>query len=342
MVKTYERILSHCKLESMRNKTILITGSNGLIGGALAELFLFLNEKYEYNINLILSSLNNKSRFGNKVKYISKDLSLHTKWSELADQPIDFCFYCSGYGQPKKFLKDPMKVVQINTTGLYDLLNKIYSRNKYAKCIFMSSSEIYAFSSSNSSKESETIRYKDYERSNYLLSKLIGETIINDFIEKKFDAKSVRVSFCYGPGYFLSNDDRVMSDLLKKAIKEPTIDLFDEGNASRKYIHISDCCAMILNILLRGTWNTYNIGGKEEITIYNMAKIIGNKFGKRVKKGPSKHFASKSVPKRVSVSVKRYEEEFGNIDFKPFNEGLMEFINWYDKENLNIMERSKL
>ena len=42
---------------------------------------------------------------------------------------------------------------------------------------------------------------------------------------------------------------------------------------------------MLINILLKGKHEVYNVGGKEETTIYDMAKIIGDRFDKEVVKG---------------------------------------------------------
>ena len=50
-----------------------------------------------------------------------------------------------------------------------------------------------------------------------------------------------------------------MSDLTKKAMKNNVIDLFDDGSSFRKYQHISDCCVMLFNILIRGKHSVYNI-----------------------------------------------------------------------------------
>ena len=43
-------------INKFKNKTILITGVNGLIGGTLTDYFCNINEKYNLGIKLILKT----------------------------------------------------------------------------------------------------------------------------------------------------------------------------------------------------------------------------------------------------------------------------------------------
>ena len=332
-----DSIFSNGDMEEFKNKTILITGANGLIGGLLSEYFNYLNEEKNYNIKLLLTSKSSKPKayrllhiLNNKnVTYESLDLSMKTQGDSILDHKIDYCFYCAGYAQPSKFMSDFYSTLSINLVGLHDTLESIFIQNKHAKVLYLSSSEIYANNNtSESHKENDVINFSfDNKRNCYILGKLAGENIINGIRDKGFDSKSSRVSLCYGPGVSM-DDTRVMSELVSKAMTNDNINLFDDGSAYRYYLHISDCCNMLLNII-NGKQSVYNIGGKEETTIYNMAEIIGSEFKKNIIKGKSQNNVSSSAPKKVWISLKRYEDEFGSLNLKPFKEGLLEFINWY-------------
>ena len=111
------------------------------------------------------------------------------------------------------------------------------------------------------------------------------------------------------------------------SLEKESINLFDDGSAFRKYQHISDCCIMLINILLKGKHEVYNVGGKEETTIYDMAKIIGDRFGKEVVKGKVNNDVASSAPKKVSISLDRYEEEFDEFEFTTFKSGMENYLN---------------
>jgi len=332
-------ILKTFNSELFKNKTILITGANGLIGGFLSEYFNYLNIKKNYNIKLLLTSKSNQQDAyrlqhiidNENVFYESIDLSAGSlSYKTFLTDKIDFCFYCAGYAQPSKFMSNLHSTMAINITGLHNTLNNIFINNKSAKVLYLSSSEVYANNDTDiSHQETDIIKFDATNKRNcYILGKLSGETIVNEFRNQGFDAKSARVSLCFGPGVSL-DDTRVMSEIVSKATNdEKIIKLFDEGSAYRRYLHISDCCVMLLNIL-NGTHSVYNIGGKEETTIYEMAKIIGDHFDKDIKKGKSTNTISTSAPNKVWISMGRYENEFGTIQLKSFKDGLIEFMNWY-------------
>jgi len=344
--KICDSIFSKSNVEKFKNKTILITGANGLIGGFLSEYFNYLNQEKDCNIKLLLTSKSNKFEayrlqhiIDNKnVTYESLDLSTKTLGYSILNHKIDYCFYCAGYAQPSKFMSDSYSTLSINVVGLHNVLENIFKQNKLAKILYLSSSEIYSNNdTSESHKEEDMINFTFGNKRNcYILGKLSGENIINEFYNKGYNVKSARVSLCYGPGVSI-DDTRVMSELVNKAIENNNIKLFDEGSAFRCYLHISDCCVMLLNII-NGKESVYNIGGKEETTIYEMASIIGNNFDKSVIKGKIQNTVSSTAPKKVWISLNRYEQEFKKLKLKSFKEGLLEFINWYklEKQIANI------
>jgi len=330
------RIYKNCEVFDFKNKTVLITGANGLIGGFLADFLHYLNVEYDYNIKIILTSLSaNPKRLKHllsedNVMYFSTDLTV-TGVAQHLD--IDYCFYCAGYAQPGKFLSNPYKTFTLNVNGLRYTLKNIFYNNKKAKVIYISSSEVYALNdNSEPHREEDFLNISlSHKRIPYILGKVSGEYQVNIFRDLGFDAKSARVSLCYGPGHVM-DDSRVMSDLTRKGIENDTLKLFDDGTSFRKYQHISDCCIMLFNILFRGKSEVYNVGGKEEVTIYDMANIIGNKFNKEVVKGEVNNEVASSAPKKVSISLDRYETEFDKFDFMSFRDGMKNYLNWYEDE----------
>ena len=39
-----------------------------------------------------------------------------------------------------------------------------------------------------------------------------------------------------------------------------------------------------------------------------------------------------SAPKKVSISLDRYENEFGDFEFTRFEDGMNNYLNWYENE----------
>ncbi len=168
------------------------------------------------------------------------------------------------------------------------------------------------------------------KRNSYILGKLCGESIVNDFRARGLNALSARVSLCYGPGV-LFDDTRVLSEIVRKGLSntKEQIELFDDGSASRRYLHICDCMVMLLNITLKGLNSVYNVCGTEERTIHELATIVGNYVNKPVKKGSASSLVSQTAPKVVWNSLERYNGEFGELDYRKLDDGVVEFVEWY-------------
>ena len=328
--------------EVFNNKNILITGANGLIGGMLADFFHYLNKEKGFNINLILTSKskpNNLTRIKHLlneeyITYFDYDLSKINQ--NLPNLPkIDFCFYSSGYATPTKFINRPIETLNTNINGLYKILKFVTNNNPNSKFLYISSGEIYsANDNTNLYKETDIINVDiNNKRNFYKISKIAGELLINSFRDKGFKTSSIRTTICYGPGV-LENDNRVLSDLIRKGIKNNSIQLMDSGKSTRNLLHITDFCLMILNIIQTCKYETYNVNGANELSIFEIANLISKVLNVPVEKGNELNLITKYATNSVSMSIDRYENEFGKHNFKSTEEGITELVEWH-KNNIN-------
>jgi nucleoside-diphosphate-sugar epimerase len=322
---------------NFKNKNILITGANGLIGGILADFFHYLNQEKKFNINLILTSKSKSSDLirikhlltEEYVTYFDYDLSTATQ--NIPDLPkIDYCFYSAGYATPTKFIDRPIETLNTNINGLYMFLELIMGNNPNAHFLYISSGEIYsANNNSDLYKETDIINIDlSNKRNFYKIGKITGELLINYFRDKGLKASSIRTTICYGPGV-LDTDNRVLSDLTRKGINNNIVQLMDNGESTRKLLHITDFCLMVLNISQTCKYETYNVNGSDELSIFEIASIISEILNVPVEKGNELNVITKYATNSVSMSISRYEEEFGKHTFISTEEGIKNFVDWY-------------
>lgn len=304
-------------LKYFESKRILITGASGVVGYNLCKKLLSI-PYCEVHVNYLNPPGPNFKELLRSSDHHIFDITDIKKIESLPS--FDIIFHCSGYGQPQKFVKNPSKTFSLNTLSLQALIKKATE-----KFIFISTSEVYSETDGNSELDKIVINPSNI-RNCYTLSKLFGESIL-EFNESGIESKSIRLCLCYGPG-FKKDDKRVLSEFIIKGSSNKEIQLLDEGSALRSYIYVDDCVDGIINICISGKENIYNIGGKDILTIKDLALKIGSLLNCEVKTGEQKNKLANS-PNKACVDISRYESEFGQLNKTPLEDGLKKCIEWY-------------
>ncbi|MAF80293.1 hypothetical protein CL629_04430 [bacterium] len=335
----YEDIEAACKgidLEPLKNSRILLTGANGFLGSYFAHLFNYCNEKKNFNIQcdcITKSEISPRSRiFPLKEKkgfsFIIKDLTEYTAY----DTPYDIVIYAAGYAAPKKFLEDPISVIDVNYIGIKSVLENVLRVNPKASIMYFSSSEIYGSPEPKNIPTTETYDGRVSivnNRACYMESKRLAEVLCLIYKDNlKADIKIVRPALTYGPGLSF-DDERVIGQFMGKAYQNKKIEMIDEGRDTRAFCYIRDALQELLHVLLYGRDTIYNIGSsKEEISIKELADIIGDIMGVPVKAGQIKEDAVKGAPGRVCLDMSKIEKEFNISPQVGMKEGLKRTIDW--------------
>ena len=349
----FKIIEENCKLlynaidiSKMRNSKVLITGANGLIGSFFADYLNFLNNTHNYQIDIYITSYSKPENAVRIAHLLEQPRVTYFEWdaSEKIDinvfkHEIDYVFFCSGYGQPAKFTKDIVKTSFINTIGVESILKYLDSLEKETNFLFLSTSEVYGEPDSENiptPEEYEGRLPSSNKRASYILSKKLGEVICSAYSHNnKTNVKVARVGLLYGPGTLI-NDNRVLQELLFKAINDREIKLLDDGSALRNYLYLTDGIEMLLNIIVNSNSHEiiYNVGADSEpITIYELAKKIGFILDCDVKKGcNSVNSVVIEAPRNVYMNMEKYRSEFKkqNNVFVPLDKGLQNVIKWYN------------
>ena len=332
------RILGKINLEKLRNKTILITGSNGLIGTYLISLIYIANREKNLNIEAIGIS---KSQPNKTLAEFSSDKKFRFYTMNLVEridikETPDFIIHAACYAQPKKFLENGIETIKLNTEITEKLLKSL---KKGGSFLFLSSSEIYGQPDAANIPTPETYNGNCSplaDRALYMESKRLGETICKIYKEDLgVDVRVARASSVFGPGISI-HDPRVLGNFLNKAFMKKHIDLMDKGEQERTWCYIADCTLMLYNILLHGKDFVYNVGGKELISIRQIADMIGSLTNSRVSAPNEDHKKefTKGAPMKVQVDITKITKEFNLEEFTPFKQGLINTIKWNQEEFL--------
>lgn len=309
----------------LRNKIVLITGGNGLIGSNIVNYLQFLNKKENLNLKLLVHS------FSQPVEWLPKDENIEYFSSDLnKDFPewkFDYLINTATYGQPKKFLQNKLQTIKLNTET-YTKLLELAKSNK-ATVLHMSSSEVYGQVPQD--KDSVTEDYNGdvctfAPRAVYGESKRLSETISKVFIDEGMDIKIIRLAIGYGAGVKY-DDARFINEFIKKAVNLGEIQMLDEGKVLRQLSFITDTIEMILNIMLSGKENIYNVGGTDLKSIREIAETIAKNEGVEVKM-PDIANSVGGTPKSLILDISKYINEFGRPNFTSYEKGLAKTAEW--------------
>ncbi|MCL4374595.1 NAD-dependent epimerase/dehydratase family protein [Patescibacteria group bacterium] len=314
-------------LEKLKNKTILVTGASGLIGGNITACLDLLSQRENLNLKIIAVVRSGVEKWMAKSKriiYRRQDLSRKKLSHRLR---FDYLIHCATYAQPKKFLQYPKETVLLNIKTLFDLLDLCQENN--ATALYLSSAEIYGEADKAHLPTDETYAGNVNtlsDRAIYAESKRLAETICYLY-SKKIPLKIARVLLTYGPG--LKYDDRrVISEFIKRAQTDKTITMMDSGGAYRTFCFISDMVEMLLNVLLNGKSMVYNLCGRDTTNIRRLAEMIAGINGARL----ITNHIDKSIsgtPTKSMISNAKYLREFPKTNFTDLKTGLTTTSNWF-------------
>lgn len=258
----------------LAGKSILVTGSTGVVG--LNLLSILTSTVQESGLELSIFGLSKSGSLPNSfprpeyVKMLRSDL---TEFESLGELPtFDLIIHGATYGQPAKFVANPRETLTLNTSVTAGLIEK--ARENF---LFISSSEVYSGLGESPFREEQIgTTNTNHPRAIYIESKRAGEAVTLALNGKIAQTNVARLSLAYGPGA-RRTDDRVLYQLVYRALTDERLALRGGGEALRNYIYATDAAIYLLAALLCGTGEAYNVGGVgDSISIRNLAILIAD------------------------------------------------------------------
>ncbi len=322
-------VITNVDLGGINECKILIAGASGLIGTHIVYSIKQYVEATNANVELYIitrSKLPAQLDFANECKWINVYRGEMTDSAFLRSLPkVDIIIDAAGYGQPLRFMNEAANTLKINTYTLFELMDRLTRPGKF---LFMSSSAVYTGLSVTPFREDLIGNANtNHPRSCYIESKKCGEAICNAFRADGVDAKSVRLSITYGPGT-KKDDVRVMNTFIRSALVEKRINLLDDGSAQKAFMYVSDAVELIWKMILFGKEVVYNIGGSKQITIAQLAQIVGNYCQVPVFFGKENQNAVKGAITAELLDMERVKNEFAKSDYVEIDEGIRRTVDW--------------
>jgi UDP-glucuronate decarboxylase len=270
-------------LKKLSNSSCLISGSTGMIGSQLVNLFQLANKLQDANIKIIcqsrsLTKLQTMYEESSTVEFLVSDLTNNIL---SYSGKIDYIVHLSSPTASSDFVQKPIDVIKAIVGGTETVLNLATTKN-IKKFILVSTMEIYGLSKSDTLRKEDDYTYLDHLslRSSYPQAKKMAETMaIAYYHQKQVPIVIARLTQTFGYGVPFS-DQRVFAQFGRAIVNNKPIVLHSLGETKRNYLHISDALSALLTLLVKGVSPLpYNVANEEiYISILEMAKLLSATF----------------------------------------------------------------
>lgn len=251
--------------DALEGQEILVTGSQGMLGGAIRDYLtaLFLDEVIHPR-RLIFAS--RKWANQNDVKTNPKIVRIeNTQISEYTASTNLLIHTASPSNITKIASLEELK--EVNSGVIKHLKSSSLNR-----IIYISSGEVYRGGNTDESNVVDQLVSADM-RTWYPAVKQSTENLFLGLAG--VDTTVVRLFHTFGPG--ISEDDgRSFGDILWAGARGRTIHLKSDGSQVRSFLYLADAVSAICKLLERGnkTNQIYNLGSSDPVSILDFAKLV--------------------------------------------------------------------
>lgn len=263
-------------LDSMRNKTILITGSTGLIGSQLVRVLLCVNDEDNLNLHFALPVRNIEKA---RCLFEGHEESLsfcHWQMGEPleVDEHVDYVVHLACTTSSNDFLNHPVEVIHTVFESARVILE--LAKSNSARALLLSTMEVYGEASGFLGENDFGKLDPMVPRNSYPEAKKLTECLAASYAkEYEVNVSTARLAQTFGEGV-VESDKRVFAEFGRCAVSGKDIALLTDGSTKGIYVSVSDAVRAIICILLKGAkGEAYNVANESTYcTILQMAQMV--------------------------------------------------------------------
>lgn len=291
----YQRHIYDCAEElheniKIREGTFLISGGTGLIGSAIIDCLLLMNDEFHTNFKVVALAKGREraaQRFGeyfDRSDFQFEACDVNEALSDMGE--IAYVIHAASNTHPRAYSGDPIGTIRTNVVGTENLL-KYAAAHGCKRFVFLSSVEIYGENRGEAEKFGEAdLGYLDCNslRAGYPESKRLGESLCCAYAAVYgTDIVIPRLCRVYGPTMW-EDDSKALAQFIRKAAKGEDIILKSQGTQYFSYVHVIDAVKAVFWILDKGkSGEAYNVASQlSDITLLDLAQKLAKIAGTKV------------------------------------------------------------
>lgn len=270
--------------EYLKNKTVLITGSKGIVGSGLIRWILFENITNDNNTHIIASS-RDPLLIPSFIE--RKDQISFCKFGEedKLTERIDFIIHTAAPTSNKVFKECPVETLRTIIDGTETIL-ELARRQDKCSVIYLSSEEVYGTSNGAEPVKESFVGAIDSlnTRNCYPLGKKAAELLCKAYYEEYgLDVKIIRPTVILG--LFQPYDSmKVEAEILRCVMESKNLYMKSNGKTKKSVIYTMGALSAVLTVLFKGkAGEAYNATNPDTYeTVRNRAYQAFAKFNPNV------------------------------------------------------------
>jgi len=262
--------------------TYVVTGGCGFIGSYVIKELLKSEDKdlYIYNIDKmgVGSSPENVVQ-DERVEHHFMDIANGDAWRLHMSNPLDFItedvdyvIHLAAESHVDRSIDNPLEFVDSNLKGTANVLELV--RKHRARMVHVSTDEVYGHLGKDDPPFTEESPLAP--RSPYSATKAGSDLLVQSYIQTfGVDASITRCCNNYGPR---QGDEKLIPTVIRSIVQGDKIPVYGTGENIREWIHAEDHAKAIIEVLVTGEEQLYNIPGSEICTNIRLINNIINEL----------------------------------------------------------------
>lgn len=320
-----------------QNKTILITGGAGAIGGRLARRLVELGAGRIVVLDNLSSSYEWNLAPGGNVQFIHGDILDEEKLRWAFKSKPAIVYHLAAHFANQNSVENPETDLMVNGIGILKVLQ--YAQLAGVERFVYSSSGcgVYGLDSKMPFEEHDV---SIHLHTPYQVTKLLGELYTNYF-HNMYDLPVVNARFfnSYGPGEVPGRYRNVIPNFFYWAMKGIPLPITGDGTETRDWTYVGDITngLLLMGMKDEAVGEAFNLGNGREQRVIDMAnrvlELTGNEAGIRF--APRRDW---DVKTRLLSCIEKSRNKLGYEPSMPFDTGLERTHEWF-VENWDLIDR---
>ncbi len=272
--------------ESLRGKTIAVTGATGLLGACAIRCLLALNRLHDAHIGILAvvrSAEKWRAVFGDEIcdiPYYIHDFALDADFTP--GRHVDAILHFASPTASRYFVDHPVDTLLTGVRGT-DAILRYALREHVESVVYVSSLEVYGTVTDDTrplTEDAQGYLNPIDARSSYPMAKRAAECLCHAYaVEHGVPVKIARLAQTFGAGVDKA-DGRVFAQFARAVIRGEDITLHTTGTLSRCYCYTTDAVSALLYLLVKGeAGEAYNVANEDTyISIIDMANFLCREF----------------------------------------------------------------